>query len=86
MEELPSTALKWPFPKTLNGRFWRLSSAIIIGGTAAFSKIWLGKLKYFEVIRYSSRILVLHVGHVGGEVQKNILSVLLWAPANVGEN
>ena len=29
-------------------------------------------------------ILDLHVGHVGGEVQKNILSVLLWAPANVG--
>ena len=30
-------------------------------------------------------ILDLHVGHVGGEVQKNILSVLLWAPASVGE-
>ena len=30
-------------------------------------------------------IVDLHVGHVGGEVQKNILSVLLWAPANVGE-
>ena len=30
-------------------------------------------------------ILDLHVGHVGGEVQKNILSVVLWAPANVGE-
>ena len=30
-------------------------------------------------------ILDLHVGHVGGEVQKNILSVLLWAPAVVGE-
>jgi hypothetical protein len=45
MEELPSTALKWPFPKTLNSRLWRLSSAIIIGGTAAFSKIWLGKFK-----------------------------------------
>ena len=30
-------------------------------------------------------ILDLHVRHVGGEVQKNILSVLLWAPANVGE-
>ena len=30
-------------------------------------------------------ILGLHVGHVGGKVQKNILSVLLWAPANVGE-
>ena len=29
-------------------------------------------------------ILDLHVGHVGGEVQKNILSVLLRAPANVG--
>ena len=27
----------------------------------------------------------MHVSHVGGEVQKNILSVLLWAPANVGE-
>ena len=32
-----------------------------------------------------SCILDLHVGHVGGEVQKNILSVLLWAPANLGE-
>ena len=52
MEELPSTALKWPFPKTLNGRLWRLSSAIIIGGTAAFSKIWLGKLKFMEVMHY----------------------------------
>ena len=30
-------------------------------------------------------ILDLHVGHVGGGVQKNILSALLWAPANVGE-
>ena len=30
-------------------------------------------------------ILDLHAGHVGGEVQKNILAVLLWAPANVGE-
>ena len=30
-------------------------------------------------------ILDLHVGRVGGEVQKNILSALLWAPANVGE-
>ena len=27
----------------------------------------------------------LHVGHVGGEVQKNILSILLWASAVVGE-
>ena len=30
-------------------------------------------------------ILDLHVSHVGGEVQKNILSILLWAPAVVGE-
>ena len=30
-------------------------------------------------------ILDLHAGHVGGEAQKNILSVLFWAPANVGE-
>ena len=30
-------------------------------------------------------IFDLLVGHVGGEVQNNILSVLLWAPANVGE-
>ena len=30
-------------------------------------------------------ILDLHVGHVSGEVQKNILSILLWAPAVVGE-
>ena len=30
-------------------------------------------------------ILDLHVGHVGGEVQKNILSILLWASAVVGE-
>ncbi len=42
-------------------------------------------------------ILDLHVGgedggedvvggqHVGGEAQKNILSILLWAPASVGE-
>ena len=27
----------------------------------------------------------LHVGHVGGAAQKNVLLVLLWAPANVGE-
>ena len=31
-------------------------------------------------------ILDLQVGHVGGEAQKNILLVLLWAPTNVGEN
>ncbi len=30
-------------------------------------------------------ILDLHVGHVGGEAQKNFLSILLWAPASVGE-
>ena len=30
-------------------------------------------------------ILDLHVGHIGGEVQKNILSILLWASAVVGE-
>ena len=30
-------------------------------------------------------ILDLHVSHVGGEVQKNILSILLLAPASVGE-
>ena len=30
-------------------------------------------------------ILDLHVGHVGGEAQKDILLVLLWAPTNVGE-
>ena len=30
-------------------------------------------------------ILDLQVGHVGGEAQKSILSVLLWAPTNVGE-
>ena len=30
-------------------------------------------------------ILDLHVGHVGGEAHKNILSILLWAPAVVGE-
>ena len=30
-------------------------------------------------------ILDLHVGHVGGEVQKNISSILLWASAVVGE-
>ena len=36
-------------------------------------------------LHYREHILDLHVGHVGGEVQKNILSVLLWAPANVGE-
>ena len=33
----------------------------------------------------SHSILDLHVGHVGGEVQKNILSILLWAPAVAGE-
>jgi hypothetical protein len=49
MEELPSTSLKWPFPKALNGRLWRFSSAIIIAGTAAFSKIWLGKFDYFKM-------------------------------------
>ena len=27
----------------------------------------------------------MHVGHVGGETQKNILSILSWAPAVVGE-
>ena len=30
-------------------------------------------------------ILDLYVSHVGGEVQKNILSILLLAPASVGE-
>ena len=30
-------------------------------------------------------ILDLQVSYVGGEAQKNILLVLLWAPANVGE-
>ena len=35
-------------------------------------------------MKYPS-ILDLHVGHVCGGTQKNILSVLLWAPAVVGE-
>ena len=30
-------------------------------------------------------ILDLHTGHVGGEAQKSILSILLWAPDVVGE-
>ena len=30
-------------------------------------------------------ILDLYTGHVGGEAQKSILSILLWAPAVVGE-
>ena len=30
-------------------------------------------------------ILDLYVSHIGVEVQKNILSILLWAPAVVGE-
>jgi hypothetical protein len=30
-------------------------------------------------------ILDLHVSHVGGKAQKDILSILLWAPASVGE-
>ena len=30
-------------------------------------------------------ILDLHVGRVGGEVRKNILSILLWAAAIVGK-
>lgn len=34
--------------------------------------------------RQISPILVLHVGHVRGEAQKDILSVSLWAPASVG--
>ena len=34
---------------------------------------------------YIQLILDLHVSYVGGEVQKNILSILLLAPASVGE-
>ena len=30
-------------------------------------------------------ILDLHTGHVGGEAQKSVLSILLWAPDVVGE-
>ena len=38
------------------------------------------------VPRYLIRdILDLHVGHVSGEVQKNILLILFWAPAVVDE-
>ena len=55
----------------------------------ALSYINLGthKLGSCRTIRNPFKVLILdlHVGHVGGEVQKNILSVLLWAPANVGE-
>ena len=50
----------------------------------AYSKLyWLSE--YERETFCSWPILDLHVGHVGGEVEKNILSVLLWAPANVGE-
>ena len=35
--------------------------------------------------RVSIAILHLQIGHVGGEAQKNVLLVLLWAPTNVGE-
>ena len=68
MEELPSTALKWPFPKTLNGRFWRFSSAIIIGGTAAFSKIWLGEYETFKndvLLLFGHKFILLNVVETG---------------------
>ena len=42
-------------------------------------------LKGHQFFFYSPCILDFHVGHVGGKVQNNILSVLLWATANVGE-
>ena len=41
-------------------------------------------LNYIPTARFVG-ILDLHVSHVGGEVQKNILSILLLAPASVGE-
>ena len=38
-----------------------------------------------DISQKSKTILDLHVGHVGCEAQKNILSILLWAPAVVGK-
>ena len=67
----------------MNGQKWWYVSLILYYFVFYVNK----KLKNsssFEV-RTCFLILDLHVGHVGGEVQKNILSVLLWAPANVGE-
>ena len=37
------------------------------------------------MIKTAKAILDLHVGHVGGGVQKNILSIPLWTSAVVGE-
>ena len=44
-------------------------------------------VKHYHIFgnRVSGCILDLHVNHVAGMTQKIILSVLLWAPANVGE-
>ena len=55
---------------------------------------WVGNFLEFQHDVYStcsstavshSWYFDLHVGHVSGEVQKNILLILLWAPAVVGE-
>ena len=42
-------------------------------------------ISYSMLVTMMQLILDLHVGHVGGEVQNNILSILLWASAVVGE-
>ena len=40
---------------------------------------------FLEITGWYGSILDFHVGHVSSEAQNNILLVLLWAPANVGE-
>ena len=43
--------------------------------------VGLNKSSTAKALAQPFAILDLHVGHVGGEVQKNILSILLWVSA-----
>ena len=45
---------------------------------AWFARAMQAKAKGKTMEKTKTFILDLHVGHVGGEAQKNILSVLLW--------
>ena len=47
--------------------------------------VGLNKSSTAKALAQPFAILDLHVDLVGGEVQKNILSILLWASAVVGE-
>jgi len=53
--------VNWPFPKSLDGVFWRLSSRIIISAVGFISKFILSKCVLNTTHVFNSHILIDHI-------------------------